>query len=325
MVAEGGSISKARICAIAFLAVIFAGPIGLAASDRLPVILIYGFQPVPGFYPPQLWAGFAEVLSGREVGEAERIVLEPGHIIYRLTADDEEHRDVFISNYGIPYEPTVRDLRFYAARLADEIAWVKGDRGVGAVDLIGHSMGGLVARCYIEASDFAPVLGAPDFPDYGTAYRGDVRTLITLAAPHHGAEFAAIGPWLGPLFPELAPESGFLAILNRPDEDGPPIEPGVRYVSLAGQTCLGCGLRGDPDACRKECVRAGPNWVGSDLVVRMSSAYLAGAENVACIGMNHIDMHTSPTIASLIIDILDGKQAPPVIYGSDELREAASD
>jgi len=230
---------------------------------------------------------------------------------------------VFISDYGIPYEPTVRDLRFYAARLADEIAWVKQDRSVDAVDLIGHSMGGLVARCYIEADDFASVLGDPDFPDYGPVYRGDVRMLVTLAAPHHGAEFAAIGPWLGPLFPQLTPGSAFLALLNKPDEDGIPIPFDVRYVSLAGQTCLGCGLRSDPDACRRECVRAGLAWEGSDLVVRMSSAYLPGAENVACIGMDHIDMHTSPAIASLLVDILDGKPAPPAIYGSDELRTAA--
>jgi len=82
---------------------------------------------------------------------------------------------------------------------------VKNDRGVEAVDLIAHSMGGLVARCYIEAADFASVIGESDFPDYGTLYRCDVRRLITLAAPHHGAEFAAIGPWLGPLFPQLTP------------------------------------------------------------------------------------------------------------------------
>jgi len=321
-------MSKAGLCSIAILAALSAilpGPIDLAAPSPLPVILIYGFQPVPGFYPPQLWAEFAEELSGRPVGEAERIELEPGHDIYRLPAEDEKHRDVFISDYGIPYEPTVRDLRSYAARLADEISWVKEDRSVEAVDLIGHSMGGLVARSYIEADDFTPVLGDPDFPDYGTAYRGDVRTLVTLAAPHHGAGFAAIGPWLGPLFPQLTPGSAFLALLNRPNEEEISIPSDVRYISLAGQTCLGCGLRGDPDTCRRECVRAGLAWEGSDLVVKMSSAYLPGAENVACIGMDHIDMHTSPAIASLLVDILDGKPAPPVIYGSDELRAAAED
>ena len=68
-------MSKAGLCSIAILAALSAilpGPIDLAALSPLPVILIYGFQPVPGFYPPQLWAEFAEELSGRPVGEAER-------------------------------------------------------------------------------------------------------------------------------------------------------------------------------------------------------------------------------------------------------------
>ena len=307
------------------LVALFGPAVADPPPHAVPVILVYGFQPVPGFYPPQLWPEFAEVLSGRSVGGAERIVLSSLHYIYRIPASDEEHRDVFISDYSIPYEPTVRDLRFYAARLAEEIAWVKKDRSVDKVDLIAHSMGGLVARCYIEAADFADVIGSPDFPDYGTVYRNDVRTLVTLAAPHHGAEFAAIGPWLGALFPQLAPGSGLLEILNRPGDDGTPLVSTVRYVSLAGQTCLGCGFRNDPAVCRKECVRQGLAWEGSDLVVSMASAYLPGAENIPCIGMDHIDMHTEPAIAAALIDILDGRPAPPVIYGSDELRAAAAE
>ena len=106
---------------------------------------------------------------------------------------------MYLSHYAGSLEPTVRDLRYYAARLADEIAWVKNATGAAGVDLVGHSMGGLVARCYVETADFASLLGGPGFPDYGTTYRGDVRTLVTLATPHHGTPFAGLGAWLGPL------------------------------------------------------------------------------------------------------------------------------
>lgn len=50
--------------------------------------------------------------------------------------------------------------------------------------LLGHSMGGLVARSACHA-------GA------GMAWRTHLRTLITLGSPHHGAPLERIGNWLG--------------------------------------------------------------------------------------------------------------------------------
>ncbi|MCK5245729.1 hypothetical protein KAR02_02450, partial [Candidatus Bipolaricaulota bacterium] len=39
----------------------------LAASHNLPVLLVYGFQPIPGFRTTQLWETFAEYLSGNDI------------------------------------------------------------------------------------------------------------------------------------------------------------------------------------------------------------------------------------------------------------------
>jgi pimeloyl-ACP methyl ester carboxylesterase len=285
-----------------------------------PALLLYGFQAVPGFYPPQLWADFADRLSGSRVGDVQKIWVDAGHAIYRLPAADDEHRDVFIGDYAIPYEPTLRDLRYYAVRVDAEIAWITENGQSPHVDVIGHSMGGLIARCYIETSDFEAVLGEPGYPDYGTTYRGDVRTLITLAAPHHGAEFADVPLLPSSLSRQLAPGSTFLSLLNDVQTAGDStLDPTVRYVSMAGQTCLGCGIRRDVEDCRRECVEDGKNWDGSDLVIWMSSAFLAGAENVACIGMDHVDMHTEPTLADALVGILDGNTAPAVIYSSPDL------
>lgn len=59
-----------------------------------------------------------------------------------------------------------------SARWLDErIQFFKDIRGTSEVSLIGHSMGGMVARMYVES-------------DY---YDGDVENLITLGSPHFGA------------------------------------------------------------------------------------------------------------------------------------------
>ena len=309
-----------RTCCLGFVIMIAASAAAVAAK---PVLLVYGFQPIPGFRATELWAEVSERLADRSITDALTLEIEPGHNLFFLPALDDRQRDVFLSDYALPYEPTVRDLRFYAARLADEIAWITDAFSVPAVDLVAHSMGALVARAYIEADDFADVLGSTDFPDHGTTYRDDVRTLITVAAPHHGAFLASFGQWLSLLGRQLSPEGEFLALLNRDrvvDGRLTSLHAGVRYVSMAGQTCFGCGFRLNETACLRECVDAGLAWQGSDLVVLMASAYLPEAENVACIGMDHVDMHTHPVLAETIASILDRTPAPDAVYASVELR-----
>jgi pimeloyl-ACP methyl ester carboxylesterase len=288
-----------------------------------PVLLVYGFQPIPGFRATLVWEDVAEHLAGNDVINTRTIEIEPGHNLFFLSNGDGEHRDVFFSDYAIAYEPTVRDMRFYAERLAHEIEWITNEFSVPRIDVVAHSMGALVARAYIECDDFDEVLGAEDFPDHGTEYRGDVRALITVAAPHHGAFLASFGQWLSRLGRQLSPEGAFLELLNRDrfvEGRLTSLHPDVRYVSMAGQTCFGCGLRLDEETCLRECVSAGLVWQGSDLVVLMASAYLPEAENVACIGMDHAQMHTHPVLAEAIAGILDGAMAPDVIYSSPKLR-----
>jgi len=84
--------------------------------------------------------------------------------------------------------------------------------GSPAVDLIGFSMGGVVARTYVAE------LG-------GAAH---VRYVVTLASPHHGTDIAGFATVADPnactgACAQLAPDSEFLADLNDPDEtpEGP--------------------------------------------------------------------------------------------------------
>jgi len=72
------------------------------------------------------------------------------------------------------------------------------DEGVGGgrIDLVAHSMGGLVARCYLQL--------------LGGARRVD--RLITLGTPHHGTHSANFIP--SAFVRQLLPESPFLQHLN---------------------------------------------------------------------------------------------------------------
>lgn len=74
-----------------------------------------------------------------------------------------------------------KDNALSAAKLADMIDEACQINGAGTeVSLIGHSMGGLVCRYYLESGDFAQK--RPGF--------SSVRRLITLATPHRGAPLA---------------------------------------------------------------------------------------------------------------------------------------
>ena len=71
-----------------------------SAVPRLPVILVYGFQPAPGFVPTRLWETFAECLSGRSIARAERHAIDESHVLYALAAADALDFDVYLSHYA---------------------------------------------------------------------------------------------------------------------------------------------------------------------------------------------------------------------------------
>ena len=115
-------------------------------------------------------------------------------------------------------------------------------------------------------------------------------------------------------------------MLEQDVEEAPRLVLGM-VDAIVAVTRAVCGFRLDEETCLRECVDAGLAWQGSDLVVLMASAYLPEAENVVCIGMDHVEMHTHPVLAEAIGAVLDGAPVPEAIYASEDLRfdeEAAS-
>lgn len=72
---------------------------------------------------------------------------------------------------------TMAKVERSAARLARLVARVRADTGAPRVDLVGHSMGGVVARAYVAWHGGGEV----------------VRNLVTLGSPHRGTRAARFG------------------------------------------------------------------------------------------------------------------------------------
>jgi pimeloyl-ACP methyl ester carboxylesterase len=96
------------------------------------------------------------------------------------------------------YPPHTSDVRDTAARLGDFIEGVCDDTGADSVHVIGHSLGGLVARYYVQR------LGGDD----------RVHTLVTVGTPHEGTQAARLLPH--PLVRQLRPDSDLISELAEP-------------------------------------------------------------------------------------------------------------
>ncbi|WP_236789894.1 triacylglycerol lipase [Amycolatopsis sp. GM8] len=112
------------------------------------------------------------------------------------------------------YSPLVGKVQTAAARLANQIEQLCVISGGGQVDLVGHSLGGLIARYYIQR------LG-------GSARVG---TAVTIGTPHCGT-LAARLPSPLPLVRQLRPGSDLLAELA-----GPAPGCSTRFIAYAGDS-----------------------------------------------------------------------------------------
>lgn len=104
----------------------------------------------------------------------------------------------FGRTYALNYSPLSDDISDVAVRLGVLIDEVCEQTGYDRVHIIGHSMGGLVARYYVQR------LG------------GDrhVHTVCTLGTPHSGSHVAKLVPW--PVARQMRPGSDLITELEGP-------------------------------------------------------------------------------------------------------------
>ncbi|WP_433016465.1 esterase/lipase family protein [Kribbella sp. CA-294648] len=107
------------------------------------------------------------------------------------------------------YSPLTLDVRSTAERMADEVERLCEESGSEQIHIVGHSLGGLIARYYVQR--------------LGGAER--VHTCVTLGTPHQGTVAARLLPW--PLVKQLRPDSDLMEELAEPAPDCP-----TRFVAF---------------------------------------------------------------------------------------------
>ncbi|MFD9128313.1 esterase/lipase family protein [Kitasatospora sp. NPDC059571] len=112
------------------------------------------------------------------------------------------HRHGWTHLHALNYSPLTRDVRAAAVLLARHVEWAVQAHDGGPVALVGHSLGGLIARYYVQR------LGGHEL----------APAVITLATPHEGTS-AAMLPNPFPITRQLRPGSDLLAELRLPAPD----------------------------------------------------------------------------------------------------------
>lgn len=103
--------------------------------------------------------------------------------------------------YGLNYSvltAVTGDVRTAARELGHEVERICEATGAEQVHVVGHSLGGLIARYYVQR------LGGDE----------RIHTLVTLGTPHHGTQLARLLPT--PVVRQLRPGSDVLAELAEP-------------------------------------------------------------------------------------------------------------
>ena len=204
-----GLLSGALLALAAQAQLIPSGtPIPITALP--PVVFINGYQ----------FEGCPSTFAGT-FGIADQVLQSNGEV------------SLFFSTCSLPSSATIEDL---AGALASFLAGLKYTNGqpVTTVDVVAHSMGGLVLRCYLNGKQNASGVFHPPAAT-------NVRKAVFLATPHFGTPIASLLP-VGTQVLEMASGSRFLFDLDTWN-DGTDDLRGVDAIAAAGNAGTG-GLSG---------------------------------------------------------------------------------
>lgn len=155
---------------------------------------------------------------------------EWGKVNFPITVKATYYLNVYNVEGELINEPSNQEsISTYAQRLRDVIDLVKYRTGRDKVNIVAHSMGGLVAREYIK--------------NYGG--ESSINKLIMIGTPNHGI-YGQVDSYC-PVFgastecAQMKSDSLFMQSLNSGDET-----PGnVKYYTIAGSGCILSGIDGD--------------------------------------------------------------------------------
>ncbi|MFJ8694591.1 esterase/lipase family protein [Streptomyces roseolilacinus] len=165
-------------------------PTGLVPAGLVPARLHPGRCPTPAPHGAIPYVARPPVVLLHGLSD-NRSVFVPLH--RALARDGTRHVR------AVNHSPLTLDLRAAARRLTGHVDELRARTGRDEVDLVGHSLGGLVARYYVQR------LG-------GAAH---VRTVVTLGTPHGGTSALPLAD-VHPLVRQMRPDSPVLRELAAP-------------------------------------------------------------------------------------------------------------
>lgn len=211
---------------------------------RPPVLLVHGFTG-----DRTTWSSLAEYLNARKY--------------------DTYSGQYYAGNHSIWEQSCL--LRDHIGEKKE--TYLQNNIKITKVDLVAHSMGGLISRFYINTR-FMPWFD-PTIP-WNSFYRGDVRKLIMVGTPNHGC--SKFDLWSGRLISflgqnheaaaeQLYSKGAFLTHLNRYEHLGLHLNRKIEYGNIYSWS-------------------ADPGFFSGDGIVAAASAYLNGVDKY--IIRNHI-------------------------------------
>ena len=170
-------------------------PLGLVGSSGAPAQRLT----LAGLTPAQRSLLVSDVrAAGTPILLAHGII--DNHTIFALMRR-QLHRRGFSRIHTFSYSPLTLDVRRTAERMGEEIEAICAASGSDKIHVVGHSLGGLIARYYVQR------LGGDE----------RVHTCVTLGTPHQGTMAARLLPW--PLVKQVRPDSELMSELAEPAPD----------------------------------------------------------------------------------------------------------
>ena len=171
-----------------------------------PVVFINGYQ----------FEGCPTTFAGT-FGIADQVLQANGEV------------SLFFNTCSLPGSATIEDLGAAFATFLASLQYTDGTP-VSQVDVVAHSMGGLVLRCYLSGKQDASGVFQPPAST-------NVRKAVFLATPNFGTPIASLLP-VGTQVVEMASGSGFLFALDTWNDTTDDLR-GVDAVAAAGNAGSG--------------------------------------------------------------------------------------
>jgi hypothetical protein len=161
----------------------------------------------PPVLPEQLGGARADIRATfkrlEEAGffSGDRVIIDPAMAFHLLTAVDDIRRSMWVFRY---YDLDARRFPTYGRALVRLIDFIR-ELGTGAdgalpkVNIIAHSMGGLLVREAVQSTYPTRVKAWTDGGKQGPAPAGadeSINKIVTLGTPHQGISFQVLERWL---------------------------------------------------------------------------------------------------------------------------------